>query len=143
MRFLYQQWNERFGKTDGKSPFDTLYDLFQELLTISGGDVSQALRWLNDIDKEYGITDQFDEGYGVGDFIDELQNRGYIRFDDEQSVMVPTSKTDRSIREKSLRKYSVSLKKGVKVSTKRHTRDAGSRGSQRPGNGHRATISDI
>ena len=114
MRFLYQEWNERFGNTDGKSPFDTLYDLFQELLTISGGDVSQALRWLNDIDKEYGITDQFDDGYGVGDFIDELKNRGYIRFDDEQSVMVPTSKTDRSIREKSLQEIFRQLKKGGK-----------------------------
>ena len=112
MHFRYQQWDERFNRQSGKSPFDTLWDLFQELLSISGGDVSQALRWLNDIDKDYGITDQFDDGYGIGDFIEEMQNRGYIRFDEDQTIMVPTSKTDRSIREKSLHEIFRKLKKG-------------------------------
>ncbi len=112
MHFRYQQWDERFSRKAGQSPFDTLWDLFQELLPISGGDVSQALRWLNDIDKEYGITDEFGDGFGIGDFIEEMQNRGYIRFDEEQTIMVPTAKTDRSIREKSLHEIFRQLKKG-------------------------------
>jgi uncharacterized protein with von Willebrand factor type A (vWA) domain len=112
MHFIYSEWNNRFSKNSGKSPFDTLFDLFQELLTISGGDVSQALNWLNQIDKEYKITDQFDNGYGLGDFIEELKERGYIQFDDDQSVMVPTSKTDRSIRQRALNEIFTQLKKG-------------------------------
>jgi Ca-activated chloride channel homolog len=112
MHFIYSEWDDRFRKKDRKSPFDTLWDLFQELLTISGGDVSQALRWLNQIDEEHKITGQFDDGFGIGDFIDELQKRGYIRFDEEQTVMVPTAKTDRSIRQKALDEIFNKLEKG-------------------------------
>ncbi|MEX0823770.1 MAG: hypothetical protein WD008_05235 [Balneolaceae bacterium] len=112
MLFRYSEWDDRFNQRKGKSPFDTLWDLFQELLTISGGDVSQALRWMNQIDEEYKLTDPFEDGYGLGDFIDELKERGYIRYDDEQQVMVPTSKTDRSIREKSLEEIFKKLRKG-------------------------------
>lgn len=114
MHFRYREWDKRFDIQSGKSPFDSLWDLFQELLTISGGDVSQALRWLNDIDKEYGVTDQYEDGYGIGDFIEEMKNRGYLRYDEEQTVLVPTSKTDRSIREKSLHEIFRQLKKGGK-----------------------------
>ena len=112
MRFKYTEWDERFNRNTGKNPFNTLWDLFQELLTISGGDVTQALQWMNDLENEYKITDQFDENYGLGDFIDEMKERGYLRFDDEQQVMVPTAKTDRSIRQKSLEEIFSQLKKG-------------------------------
>lgn len=111
MHFKYSEWDSRFDRSSSKSPFDTLWDLFQELLTISGGDVSQALRWLNQIDEEYEITDQFD-GYGMGDFIEDLKERGYIRFDEQESIMVPTAKTDRSIRQKSLEEIFNQLRKG-------------------------------
>lgn len=111
MRFIYSEWDERYNR-EGKSPFETLWDLFQELLTISGGVVSQALRWLNQIDEEYEITDQFENEYGIGDFIEEMKERGYIRFDEEQAVMIPTAKTDRSIRQKSLEEIFNQLKKG-------------------------------
>jgi Ca-activated chloride channel homolog len=112
MHFIYSEWNERFSKQHGKTPFETLWNLFQELLTISGGDVAQALRWLSQIDQEHNITGGFDEGYGLGDFIDELEERDYIRFDEEQTVMVPTAKTDRSIRRKALEEIFSRLKKG-------------------------------
>jgi Ca-activated chloride channel homolog len=112
MRFRYSEWDDRFHSGKGKSPFDTLRNLFQELLTIAGGDVSQALKWLNQLDDEYQITDQFEDDYGIGDFIDEMKERGYIRFDEEKSVLVPTAKTDRSIRQKSLEEIFSKLRKG-------------------------------
>lgn len=112
MRFRYSEWDDRFYSGKGKSPFDTLRNLFQELLTIAGGDVSQALKWLNQLDDEYQITDQFEDDYGIGDFIDEMKERGYIRFDEEKSVLVPTAKTDRSIRQKSLEEIFSKLRKG-------------------------------
>ncbi|MGF1671440.1 MAG: VWA domain-containing protein [Balneolaceae bacterium] len=112
MHFRYLKWDKRFAKGKGKSPFDTLWDLFQELLNIAGGDVAQALRWITELDKEYGITDRFDEGYGLGDFIDELEQRGYIRYDDEQMMLIPTVKTERSLRKKSLEEVFKQLKKG-------------------------------
>lgn len=112
MHFKYLEWDDRFGKPSGKNSFETLLDLFQQLLTISGGDVSQSLRWLNDLDKEYNITNQFDDGFGIGDFIDKLKKRGYIEFNEETSTMVPTAKTDRSIRKKSLDEIFSQLRKG-------------------------------
>lgn len=112
MHFIYSEWDNRFHKKSGKSPFDTLWDLFRELISIAGGDVSQTLRWMNQLDQEHNITGQFDDVYGIGDFIDELKDRGYIRFDDEQTMMVPTAKTDRSIRQKALDEIFSQLKKG-------------------------------
>ena len=111
MHFKYQQWNDRFTKMDGKSPFDSLWDTFQELLTIASGDVHQALRWLTDIDNEYDVTDQFDD-YDIGDFVDELKERGYIEQDNDQQAYVITRKTERSLRQRSLEEIFNNLKKG-------------------------------
>ncbi len=112
MHFIYSKWEDRFHKKDGKTSFDTLFNLFQDLLSIAGGDVSQALRWLNQIDKEYNVTEQFENNYGIGDFIEDLKERGYIEFDDKNTVMIPTSKTNRSIRQKALEDIFTQLRKG-------------------------------
>lgn len=111
MNFKYTQWDERFAKGGNKSPFETLWNLFQELLTISSGDVAQALRWLTELDKEYRITDQFDEDYSLGDFMDDLKDRNYIEQDDENQIVI-TRKTEKSLRQKSLEEIFKNLKKG-------------------------------
>ena len=56
MNYKYTHWKQ-VKPISGKNPFDTLLDLFQQLLTIASGDVSQSLKWLTNIDKEYEITD--------------------------------------------------------------------------------------
>lgn len=111
MHFKYQQWNEQFARGKEKSPFNALWDTFQELLTIASGDVSQAMRWLTELDQEYGITDQFDD-YGLGDFIEELKERGYIEQDREQIYFI-TRKTERSLRQRSLEEIFRNLEKGA------------------------------
>ena len=58
---------------DGKSKFQQLLDLFMQLLTYTNGDVAEALQWLNQLDREYGLTNG---EYGMGDFIDELKDKG-------------------------------------------------------------------
>ena len=60
---------------EGKSRFDQLLNLFMQILTYTSGDVAEALAWLNELDKKYELTD---EEYGMGDFIDELKEKGYI-----------------------------------------------------------------
>ena len=112
MHFRYLKWDPRFENLPGKSPFDTMWDLFQQLLNIAGGDVSQAIRWMTELDKQYEITDQFDDGYGMGDFLEDLQERGFIRYDEENMVMVPTAKTERTLRQKALEEIFKQLKKG-------------------------------
>lgn len=114
MHFRYSEWNDEFRNKSRKSAFDTLFDLFQQLLSIAGGDVAQAMRWMNDLDNEYKVTEQFEEDYGLGDFIEDLKEREYIRYDDEKSLFMPTSKTDRSIRTSALEEIFKNLKKSSK-----------------------------
>lgn len=112
MDFRYFEWDERYNLKKGKSPFITLWDLFQQLLTIASGEVNQALKWLADLDKQYKITDQFDDDYGLGDFIEEMMKRGYIQNNDDNTQVVITKKTERSLRKKSLEDIFKSLNKG-------------------------------
>ncbi|RNC79459.1 MAG: hypothetical protein ED557_15410 [Balneola sp.] len=112
MNFRYFNWDERLQKKSGKTPFDTLWDLFQQLLTISSGDVAQALRWLTELDQEYNITDQFEEGYSIGDFIEEMKQRGYLDDGDQPDSLTMTKKAERSLRQKSLEEVFKNLEKG-------------------------------
>ncbi|HEY2722756.1 MAG TPA: hypothetical protein VGI82_13570, partial [Chitinophagaceae bacterium] len=58
---------------EGKTKFQQLLDVFMQLLTYTSGEVSEALQWLNQLDREYNMTD---DEYGIGDFIDELKEKG-------------------------------------------------------------------
>ena len=61
-----------FNKFDpnqqGKTKFQQLLDVFMQLLTYTSGDVAEAMQWLNQLDREYEMTD---DEYGMGDFIDD------------------------------------------------------------------------
>lgn len=92
-----------------QSPFDRLFKIFQELMLYTSGDVPEALSWLTELDKQYKLTD---ENYGMGDFIRELEERGYIRRDgDGEGRPGPTSKLEISLRQKSLEDVFGELKK--------------------------------
>jgi len=96
-------------KNEGaKTPFDTLFDLFKELLLHTSGDVAEALSWLTELDKQYNITS---EGYAIGDFIKDLQDKGYLKKDSEEGTFAITSKTEQSIRKQSLEQVFGKLKK--------------------------------
>ncbi len=58
------------------SPFEKLFDIFQELITHTSGDVEEALDWLRELDKEYELTD---EDYTIDDFIEDLKAKGFLR----------------------------------------------------------------
>lgn len=68
------------GQNEG-SIFDRLLKLFQELLVYTSGNVSEALSWLTELDKEYGLTNS---EYGIADFIQELIDKGYIQNNEPQ-----------------------------------------------------------
>ena len=58
------------------SNFDRIFDIFKDLLTHTSGDIDEAFKWLNTLDKEYNI---FSDEYSLGDFEEELKKRGYIK----------------------------------------------------------------
>lgn len=101
-----------FSKYDpaanGKSKFDQLLDMFMQLLTYTSGDVGEALQWLNQLDREYQLTN---EEYGMGDFIDELKDKGYITDGEDRNEIKITPKTEQGIRKKSLEEIFGKLKK--------------------------------
>lgn len=101
-----------FSKYDpnenGRSPFEKLLDLFLQLLTYTNGDFNEAMQWLNELDKEYKLTNN---DYGIGDFIEDLKDKGYIDEKRETGEIKITSKTERGIRRKSLEEIFGKLKK--------------------------------
>jgi Ca-activated chloride channel homolog len=92
----------------GKSKFEQLLDLFMQLLTYTNGDVAEALDWMNQLDRQYELTNQ---EYGMGDFIEELKDKGYITEKGDKSEIKITPKTEQSIRKRSLEEIFGKLKK--------------------------------
>ena len=91
--------------------FEQLLKIFMQLVTITSGDVAEALNWMNEVDRQYNLTDN---DYGMGDFIEELKERGYIKENQEQNVFVLTAKSEMSIRRQSLEEIFGKLRKSAK-----------------------------
>jgi len=92
----------------GKSRFEQLLDLLMQLLTHTSGDVNEALQWLNQLDGKYELTN---EEYGMGDFMDELREKGYIKDNEHAGQIEITPKTEQGIRKRSLEEIFGKLKK--------------------------------
>ncbi len=88
--------------------FDKLFDIFKQLLTITSGDVSEALHWLNNLDKQYNLTD---DDYGIGDFIEDLKKKGYITEEEGTGQLSMTAKSEISIRRSALEEVFGKLKR--------------------------------
>jgi uncharacterized protein with von Willebrand factor type A (vWA) domain len=106
MIFRYSEWSEE-QHGQGQPAFDRLFDLFQQLLQFTAGDAAEALNWLTQLDKRYGLTD---DTMGIGDFIEELKKRGYLK-EDEEGVARITARTERSLRQRSLEEVFRQLRK--------------------------------
>lgn len=95
---------------DTRSPFQKLLDLFTQLLTYTSGDVTEALQWMTELDKEFGLTN---DEYGMGDFIQELKEKGYLKENEETGEIEITSKTEQTIRKNALEEIFGRLKKST------------------------------
>jgi Ca-activated chloride channel family protein len=101
-----------FSKYDadqnGKSRFEQLLDVFTQILTYTSGDVNEAMQWMNELDKQYNLTDN---EYGMGDFYEDLKDKGYIDENKENGEIKITPKTEQGIRKKSLDEIFGKIKK--------------------------------
>ncbi len=95
-------------KDPTKSDFENLLQLFLQLITITGGDVSEALSWLTNLDKQYKITDG---KYGIGDFIEDLKTNGYLTEENQKGNFKITGKAEQKIRKSALEEIFGKLKK--------------------------------
>jgi uncharacterized protein with von Willebrand factor type A (vWA) domain len=97
------------SQQDGKSTFENLLNVFMQLLTITSGNVQEALDWMNSLDRQYGLTN---DEYGMGDFIQDLKEKGYIDEDPQQTGSFKiTSKSEQNIRRSALEEIFGKLKK--------------------------------
>lgn len=95
-------------KSPEKSAFENLLNIFLQLMVITSGDVNEALSWLTNLDRQHGLTNP---EYGIGDFIEDLKNKGYIDDKNEQGELKITAKSEQKIRKNSLEEIFGKLKK--------------------------------
>jgi len=89
-------------KSKEQSPFEVLFDIFQEVITHTSGDLDEALDWIKELDKEYNLTS---EDYTLDDFVEDLKKKGYIREEikqDGKGGLSITAKTEQAIRKRAL-----------------------------------------
>jgi Ca-activated chloride channel homolog len=92
----------------GKSDFDKLFRIFMQLLLMSSGNVSEALQWLTEVDRQYGLTS---DNYGMGDFIEDLKRKGYIADEGPRGEFKLTAKSEQNLRQSALEEIFGKLKR--------------------------------
>jgi uncharacterized protein with von Willebrand factor type A (vWA) domain len=90
---------ESFKPGEEGSDFERLFKLFKEILIHTSGDVSEALDWMNEIDREHHITNN---SYGMGDFIEDLKAKGYLKENEQKDGLDMSSKMEQAIRKGAL-----------------------------------------
>ncbi|QOR75636.1 MAG: hypothetical protein IMW88_09895 [Thermoflavifilum sp.] len=104
-------WFTRYDPSEHeKSPFERLKDIFMQLLTYTSGDVAEALSWLTELDKQFGLTN---EEYGIGDFIEEMKQKGYLDEETRTGQIVITARSEQEIRRSALEEIFGKLKKSA------------------------------
>ncbi len=99
-------------QADEKTPFEKLFDIFQELITFTSGDFDEAIDWLRQLDVEYELTTP---EYTIDDFIQDLIKKGYIQErvgNDGKGGLAITSKTEQAIRQRALNQIFGKMRKG-------------------------------
>jgi Ca-activated chloride channel homolog len=94
-----------------KGTFESLLKIFMQLLTYTSGDVAEALSWLTQLDKQNKWTDG---KYGIGDFIQDLKDKGYLTEENEKGEIKISPKMEQSIRKSALEEIFGKLKKSGK-----------------------------
>lgn len=99
------------SKNPEQTTFDHLLNIFLQLMVITSGEVNEALSWLTNLDREHNIATA---DYGIGDFIDDLKNKGYLDDKNEKGALRITAKSEQQIRKSALEEIFGKLKKSGK-----------------------------
>tara|TARA_Y200000002_G_C22624887_1_gene639824 strand:+ start:136 stop:1233 length:1098 start_codon:yes stop_codon:yes gene_type:complete len=98
-------------KIPKKGSFKSLLDIFLQLMVITGGDISETINWLDNLNRQYNFMA---DDYGMGNFVDDLKDQGYIKAGDEEGNFEVTAKSEQKIRKNALDEIFGKLKKGSK-----------------------------
>lgn len=98
-------------KPINEAGFENFNKVFMELLQYTAGDANEALDWMNQIDREHGLSNA---AYGMGDFIEDLKDKGYLSDNNQTGEFNITPKTEQTIRKSALEEIFGKLKKSGK-----------------------------
>src|SRR5690606_9314840 len=90
------------------SDFQKLLKMFMQLVLITSGNVAEALQWLTELDRQYGLTN---EKYGIGDFIEQLKRDGYITDETERGEIKLKARSEQQLRRSALEEIFGKLRK--------------------------------
>ena len=93
---------------DQKSDFDRLLKIFMQLVLITSGNVSEALQWMTEVDRQHKITTP---DYGMGDFIEDLKKKGYISEQGPDGEYKLKARSEQNLRQSALEEIFGQLKK--------------------------------
>lgn len=70
------RFTQYIPKDTKQNTFEALLDMFLQLVSMTAGNVAEALSWMSDLDRKYNFTS---DAYGMADFINDLKDKGYIK----------------------------------------------------------------
>src|SRR5574343_468734 len=101
----------KFLKNEEEEPFDKFFKLFREILIHTSGDLAEALEWMTQIDRDHHLSNS---NYGMGNFIEDLKQKGFLKEDYQEGTITISSKMEQSIRQSALDQIFGKIKKSNK-----------------------------
>lgn len=111
------RFSEFVPKKNKANKFDDLLNIFMQIMLVTAGDVGEALHWLTNLDKQYNMTD---ESYGIGDFIQDLKDKGYLTEENQTGKFKLTAKSEQKIRKNALDEIFGKLKRASRGNHRTH-----------------------
>jgi uncharacterized protein with von Willebrand factor type A (vWA) domain len=121
MRFEYGKW--RGPRPEDEKFIKQLMEIYRNLLLQTGGDVDEALRWMEHFGEQYGF---FNEKFGIDDFKKMLEESGEAQRTPRGFQITP--KGEKRIRQDSLNEIFSALQAG---SAGDHRTPVGGKGGER------------
>jgi len=88
--------------------FEDLLKIYQQLLLITSGDFNKTISIMTELDRKHNFTP---ENYGIGDFIEDLKKKGYIKENPNDQKIKITKKSELELRNSALDEIFGKLKK--------------------------------
>ena len=88
--------------------FEDLLKIYQQILLIPSGDFNKTISIMTELDRKHNFTP---ENYGIGDFIEDLKKKGYIKENPNDQKIKITKKSELELRHSALDEIFGKLKK--------------------------------
>ena len=88
--------------------FEDLLKIYQQLLLITSGDFNKTISIMTELDRKHNFTP---ENYGIGNFIEDLKKKGYIKENPNDQKIKITKKSELELRHSALDEIFGKLKK--------------------------------